>query len=131
MPRPLSTVPAYSRHKASNQAFCTVRLANGQSKDIYLGTWKSPASKDEYARIVALLSANNTLWCLAGVKLRDRHTLRLEHYRPAGRLMTSRAALVRFLAAQQQPFDTPDYQPRSPAERRRAADRELEGLGVK
>jgi hypothetical protein len=76
-----------------------------------------------------------TRWCLSGVRLPDGRILRLEHYRTAGRLMTSRPALLRFLAAQQEPIDLPDPSaPRSPAERQRAAKRaeaELESLGVK
>jgi integrase len=58
MPRPRNLVPAYSRHKTTQQAVCTVRLANGQRKVIYLGKWQSAASKADYARIVALVSAN-------------------------------------------------------------------------
>jgi hypothetical protein len=78
-------------------------------------------------------SSTPARWCLSGVKLADGRTLRLEHYRTAGRLMTSRAALIRFLAAQQVPVDVPDVAPRSPAERRRAvnaAAEELKRLGV-
>ena len=74
-----------------------------------------------------------TRWCLDGVKLLDGRVLRLEHYRTAGRLMTSRAALVRFLAAQQQPVDVPDVILRSPAQRKRASDgcsTELTRMGV-
>ena len=74
-----------------------------------------------------------TRWCLSGVRLPGGRILRLEHYRTAGRLMTSKAALIRFLAAQQQPVDVPDVAPRSPAERRRAAEtaaEQLEALGV-
>ena len=74
-----------------------------------------------------------TRWCLTGVRLGDGRILRLEHYRTAGRLMTSRAALVRFLAAQQQPIDIPDAKPRSLTERKRAndlAEEELTKAGV-
>lgn len=42
MPRLLSPVLVYRRHKASNQAYCTVRLANGQRKDISLGLIRLP-----------------------------------------------------------------------------------------
>lgn len=71
-----------------------------------------------------------TRWCLSGVKLSDGRTLRLEHYRTAGRLMTSRAAVLRFLAAQQ--VDPPSQLNRSPAQRTldaEAAGRELESKG--
>ncbi|QDU21822.1 DUF1580 domain-containing protein [Urbifossiella limnaea] len=59
-----------------------------------------------------------------GVRLADGTTLRLEGVRIGGRLVTSRAAVVRFVAAQQpaaaeQPAATP---PRSPAQRATAAD---------
>ncbi len=69
-----------------------------------------------------------TRWCLTGVRLADGRILRLEHYRTAGRLMTSRAALLRFLAAQQLPIDIPIAAPRSPAERRRASNRAADEL---
>ena len=59
MPRPFNSVPVYARHKAKNLAYCNVRLANGQRKDLYLGPWKSAASKIEHARVVALVAANN------------------------------------------------------------------------
>ena len=79
-------------------------------------------------------SSTPTRWCLSGVRLPDGHILRLEHYRTAGRLMTSRAALIRFLKLHwQEPIDLPDVSPRSPAARRRAADRaadELTAAGV-
>lgn len=70
-----------------------------------------------------------TRWCLTGVRLPDGTVLRLEHFRVAGRLMTSRAALLRFLAAQQ--TGPPDPPPRSPAQRDRdaaAAGLELDNL---
>jgi hypothetical protein len=44
------------------QALCVVRLANGQRKTVYLGTWQSAASRAEYARIVALVSANGGIY---------------------------------------------------------------------
>jgi hypothetical protein len=76
-----------------------------------------------------------TRWMLSGVRLPDGRTLRLEHIRVANRLMTSRPALIRFLAAQQTPASIPDVEPpRSPTVRRRAnetAKAELARLGVK
>ena len=55
------------------------------------------------------------------VVLPDGRTVRLEHVRIGGRLMTSRAAVLRYIAAQQPaPDPTPADPPaRSPAERRR------------
>ncbi len=69
MPRPINAVPIYSHHKASNQAFSTVRLPSGERKTIYFGTWKSAASKAEYARVVALVSANNGVYPDASLDL--------------------------------------------------------------
>jgi hypothetical protein len=62
MPRPLNPFPTYLRHKPTNQAVCTIRLPNGQRKDLYLGRWKPAYSKTEYARIVALVSANDGIY---------------------------------------------------------------------
>lgn len=77
-------------------------------------------------------SSTPTRWCLSGVKLLDGRTLRLEHYRTAGRLMTSKAAVLRFLAAQQGGAggvpSTDNSPPRSPTQRNsdsNAASREL------
>jgi hypothetical protein len=73
-------------------------------------------------------------WCQPGVRLPDGRRLRLEHIRVSGRLMTSRAALLRFLAAQQDPtFDEIDP-PRTPAQRRRdgeQAKQNLASMGVR
>jgi len=73
-------------------------------------------------------------WCTRGVKLVDGSVLRLEHIRMGDRLMTSRPALLRFLAAQQQPSDVPVAQPRTPAQQKRDAenaDRKLDALGIR
>jgi hypothetical protein len=51
--------------KPSNQAVCTVRLADGGRKDIYLGLWNSAASKAEYNRIVSIVSANARVYLAA------------------------------------------------------------------
>jgi integrase len=45
--------PAYRHHKASGQAVVTLRYSDGSRKDCYLGLWKSPESRAEYARIIA------------------------------------------------------------------------------
>lgn len=62
MPRHANATPSYRRHKTTNQAVCTVRHPNGQRKDLYLGPWKSAESKREYARIIAVLAANNGIY---------------------------------------------------------------------
>ncbi len=62
MPRLPNDLPVYRCHKASNQAITTVRLASGARRDIYLGVWRSPASKAEYGRIVALVTANGGIY---------------------------------------------------------------------
>lgn len=48
MPRPKSTVPAYCRHKASNQAYVTIG-----GRERYLGPYGSPESREAYARLIA------------------------------------------------------------------------------
>ncbi len=62
MPRPFNHFPAYARHNGKNLAYCSVRLANGQRKDLYLGAWNSASSKAEYARIVSVVAANNGIY---------------------------------------------------------------------
>ena len=48
MPRVANTnIPSYTHHRASGQA--VVRL---DGRDIYLGPWKSAASRAEYDRII-------------------------------------------------------------------------------
>jgi hypothetical protein len=73
-------------------------------------------------------------WCKPGVRLPDGRRLRLEHVKVAGRLMTSRPALLRFLAAQQDPSSCPEVKPpRTLSERRRAltvAETALDAIGV-
>lgn len=69
MPRPSNEVPSLRRHKPTNQAVCTVRLANGSRKDIYLGPWKSALAKQEYGRVIALVGANNGIYPDASVDL--------------------------------------------------------------
>jgi hypothetical protein len=60
-------------------------------------------------------------WCVQGVKLPDGRRVRLEHVRLSNRLLTSRAACVRFLEAQQtDPAPAPALD--SPARRVRDAD---------
>ncbi|MBA4192199.1 MAG: hypothetical protein C0467_29860 [Planctomycetaceae bacterium] len=70
-----------------------------------------------------------------GVRLADGSTLKLEAIMVGGRLMTSRAAVLRFFAAQNAtPTTEPAPLPRSPHARNRAAQaaaEELDALGVK
>jgi integrase len=46
MPRLLGKLPAYRRHRATNQAVVTLG-----GRDFYLGAWKSAASKAQYHRV--------------------------------------------------------------------------------
>lgn len=75
-----------------------------------------------------------TRWATKGFRLPSGENIRLETIRIAGRLMTSRAAVLRFLEAMQDPTDNAaPAAMRSPAERRRAAERagrELEKMGA-
>jgi hypothetical protein len=61
-------------------------------------------------------------WHVRGVKLPDGTTLKLEAVRIAGRLVTSKAALRRFIERQNQPQQPPVPIPevRTPTERRKA-----------
>ena len=54
MPRRTKSLPKYRRHKASGQALVTL---NG--RDIYLGTYDSPESHEEYRRIIAEWATNH------------------------------------------------------------------------
>ena len=47
MARPKSSAPTYRHHRASGQAVVTIA-----GKEVYLGPWKSAASKHEYDRVV-------------------------------------------------------------------------------
>lgn len=74
-----------------------------------------------------------TRHALQGVRLPDGRVVRLETVRIAGRLVTSRAAVIRFLVAQQPP--TPDAPPKlaqstsGRARRATAARKKLEKAG--
>jgi len=71
-------------------------------------------------------------WHRKGVLLADRTRVRLEAIRSAGKLLTSRAAIVRFIEAQQAGPPTAEP-PRSPAARSAAAaaaERELQAAGA-
>lgn len=51
------TPPTYRRH-SSGQAIVTVRTREGTRRDILLGPWDSPESREEYARVLLELNAN-------------------------------------------------------------------------
>ena len=80
--------------------------------------------------------ATMSRWCITGVRGRDGRRVKLEHFRGAGKLMTSKAAIFRFLAAQQEPAETagPVTIPLpTPTERRHAIEaavREMEAAGA-
>lgn len=71
-------------------------------------------------------------WCTRGVRLAGGRVVKLEHLRLGGRLLTTRQALARFVAAQTETAgETPTV--RTPTQRQRAADRaaaELEKMGA-
>jgi hypothetical protein len=74
-------------------------------------------------------------WANNGVKLADGTVVKLEFVRLGERLLTSRPALARFIARQQNPNNIPLSQLnlRSPANRRKAldaADKQLSEMGV-
>ena len=62
MSRTPNAVPVYRHHKPTDQAVCTVRLANGTRKDMYIGRYKTAASRVEFNRILALVAANNGIY---------------------------------------------------------------------
>jgi hypothetical protein len=72
--------------------------------------------------------------CTDGIKLADGSTLKLESCRWCGRLLTSEAAVARFLSAQNaEPVDAADRTrpaPRTPNQRRRAAERAARELAA-
>lgn len=75
--------------------------------------------------------ATLTRKCLKGDRLPDGTRLRLEHVRVANRLMTSRAAVVRYVAAlTAAPAAVPAIALRSPAARRRGSDAAARALGL-
>jgi len=56
MPRPRNPVPSYRHHKQSGQAIVTLNV-NGVRKDMLLGVYDSPESKEEYRRVLTNLEA--------------------------------------------------------------------------
>lgn len=57
MPRPRKSVPPYTHHKPTNQAFVRVPDGNGGRRFVYLGRFDSPESHAEYRRVLAELEA--------------------------------------------------------------------------
>jgi len=101
---------------------------------------EQPIGMSEAARLLGTFRAGRPChpstivrWCLSGIRLADGRRLHLEFLRCSSRLMTSRPALLRFLAAQQDAEPEPVEPPRTAAERLRATDRaeqELRELGI-
>ena len=52
MSRRRNPVPTYRLHAPSGQAVITLRLPDGGRKDVYLGEYDSPESRQEYTRIL-------------------------------------------------------------------------------
>src|SRR5262245_50556819 len=65
MARPRKQVPSYRLHKQSGQAIVTVNL-DGVRKDILLGRYGSPESREEYERVLARLRTPSGTQSLAG-----------------------------------------------------------------
>src|SRR5438067_13476448 len=57
MPRPRKSIPTYSLHKPTNQAYVRLPDGAGGRRVVYLGVYDSPESRAEYARVVAGLVA--------------------------------------------------------------------------
>lgn len=78
-------------------------------------------------------STTITRWCLKGVRLADDRIVKLESFRLNGRLCTSKAALIRFIQAQNKDSgaDPTEILAETPAQRNSkacAASRELDAL---
>jgi integrase len=57
MSRPRKSVPSYSHHKPTNQAYVRLPDGVGGRHVVYLGTYDSPESRSAYARLVAKLDS--------------------------------------------------------------------------
>jgi hypothetical protein len=57
MPR-RNTIPTYRLHKQSGQAVVTLPDGLGRRRDVLLGEYDTPASRQEYARVLAEWEAN-------------------------------------------------------------------------
>jgi len=58
MGRPRKSVPSYPLHRQSGQAIVTLTDATGTRHDKLLGPYDSPASRQEYARVIAVWEAS-------------------------------------------------------------------------
>jgi integrase len=58
MPQPRKSVPSYRLHKQSGQAVVTLTDGLGRRRDVLLGHHDTPASRVEYARVIAEWEAN-------------------------------------------------------------------------
>jgi hypothetical protein len=58
MPRPKKTVPSYLHHKTTGQARVRIKVGS-RYRDIYLGPYNSPESRQKYQRILAEYSQAN------------------------------------------------------------------------
>jgi hypothetical protein len=83
-------------------------------------------------RIAGVHSATGNRWAIEGVEVPGVGRVNLEAVRVAGRWMTSKPAVMRFIEATNTRAATEDATPRSPAARTRASERaakELEAAG--
>src|SRR4051794_7691264 len=60
MPRRKKSIPSYLHHKPSGQAVAKLTLPDGTRKTFYLGPYDSPASREEYRRLLGALDVNGT-----------------------------------------------------------------------
>ena len=51
-------IPSYRRHKQSGQAVVTLPDGFGRRRDVLLGKYGSPESRQEYLRVLAQWEAN-------------------------------------------------------------------------
>jgi hypothetical protein len=105
-------------------------VARGEGITLTRGARLFPSSRAASTNVSTLFR-----WITVGVRTPDGRRVKLEAVRLAGRWLTTAAALARFIAAQQAPADgqaqapTPEpHGPRTPTQRRRAAERAGEEL---
>src|SRR5947209_8406962 len=80
MSRTPNAVPVYRHHKPTGRAVCTVRLPGGRKQDLYLGKFKSAASRVEFNHIVALVATNDGIYPTANPDI-TLNELMLAYYR--------------------------------------------------
>jgi hypothetical protein len=127
MSRGLSFVPVESERAVYPLPFQTV----DELIDRILG--ETPIGMRAAARMIGQHSASLQRHATRGLLRPDGSRLRLEAIKHGGRLLTSKQALKRFIAAQnEEAAPAVDATPRSPAARSRASERaakELEAAG--